>query len=269
MALRVAEAAILEVSRAFRHMQLFCLIIFLGYGNDQNNNRFSQVGGYYGSRTPVPRPDTRPDSYYYDGYGAGPPPPPRHRYGQRLNSDPGLSRYANPNQGVYPSHGYHQSHDTVNTGMSNGSESTGQWANSTDPSSENSSIDRVNPPSAKPEPQETYGLTGFGGGPNFQGPILEEYGSGSHGAAYPVPSVGRVPGQNISGALPGQQQYYDIPPTAPPKAGQPQGQRKLMKLNSGPEIYPSQKGVAPSRSELDHTPSEKRKSWFKRRFSKG
>ncbi|KAF2234525.1 hypothetical protein EV356DRAFT_532834 [Viridothelium virens] len=247
---------------------------FGGYGNDQNNGRFSQAGGYYGSRTPA----SRPDSYYHDGYGAGPAPPapPRHRYGQRLNSDPTLSRYNNPNQnpnpnpshGVYPSHGYHQSYDTVNTGMSNGSESTGQWANSTDPSSENSSIDRVNPPSSKQEPQETYGLTGFGGAPNLQGPILEEYGTGSHGAAYPVPNVGRMPGQNVAGALPHQQQYYDAPPAVPPKASQGQGQRKLLKLNSGGETSPLQAGAAPDRSELSHSPSEKRKSWFKRRFSR-
>ncbi|KAL9086175.1 MAG: hypothetical protein Q9165_007240 [Trypethelium subeluteriae] len=243
---------------------------FGGYGNDQNNGRFSQTGGYYGSRAPA----SRPDSYYHDGYGAGPAPPapPRHRYAQRLNSDPTLSRYNNPNpnasQGVYPSHGYHQSYDTVNTGMSNGSESTGQWANSTDPSSENSSIDRVNPPSAKQEPQETYGLTGFGGAPNLQGPILEEYGTGSHGAAYPVPNIGRMPGQNVAGALPHQQQYYDAPPAVPPKATQGQGQRKLMKLNSGGETSPLQAGAGPDRSEPSHSPTEKRRSWFKRRFSK-
>ncbi|KAI9687307.1 MAG: hypothetical protein M1822_002350 [Bathelium mastoideum] len=242
---------------------------FGGHGNDQNGNRFSQVGGYYGSRAPT----ARPDSYYHDGYGAG-PAPPRHRYGQRLNSEPTLARHNNMNpghgHGVYPSHGYHQSHDTVNTGMSNGSESTGQWANSTDPSSENSSIDRVNASTVKQEPQETYGLTGFGGAPNLQGPILEEYGTGSHGAAYPVPNMGRMPGQNVAGAFP-HQQYRDAPPAVPPKAGQLQGQRKLMKLNSAPDPSSNAEVGAPIQPQLSHTPSEKsekRKSWFKRRFSR-
>ena len=229
----------------------------------------SQVGGYYGSRAPT----SRPDSYYHDGYGAG-PVPPRHRYGQRLNSEPTLARYNNNNNitnaghGVYPTHGYHQSHDTVNTGMSNGSESTGAWANSTDPSSENSSIDRVNPPTAKQEPQETYGLSGFGGAPNLQGPILEEYGSGSHGAAYPVPNMGRMPGQNVSGAVPHQQYHHDAPPAVPPKAGQPSGQRRLIKMNTAPESSPPPGAMAPNRQALEHAPSEKRKSWFKRRFSR-
>ncbi|KAI9699164.1 MAG: hypothetical protein M1820_007243 [Bogoriella megaspora] len=236
---------------------------FGGNCNDQSyNNRSPQMNGYYGSRAAPPRPDS---SFYHDGYGAG-PVPPRHRYGQRLNSDPALARYNSQGQNVYPTHGYHQSHDTVNTGISNGSDATGPWANSTDPSSENSSIDRVNPPNPpKPEPTETYGLNGFGGAPNFQGPILEEYGAGSHGVAYPRSFAYGGP-QNGNGPT----QFNDIPPAPPPKASQPQGHRKLMKLNSAGDVTPQQYDAygQPARQQSTQNSGEKRKSWFKRRFSK-
>jgi len=64
--------------------------------------------------------------------------PPRQRYGSRMQSESATPGYGRP----YPQNHYHQSQDTMNTGVTNGSDSTGPWANSTDPSSENSSIDK-------------------------------------------------------------------------------------------------------------------------------
>lgn len=88
---------------------------------------------------------------------------------------------SNGGQQVYQQHPHHQSHDTVNTGMTNGSDSTGPWANSTDPSSENSSIDKVNAPAKPTTPGDGYAQNGYNG--QFQGPIMEE--AGANGGAYP------------------------------------------------------------------------------------
>ena len=83
------------------------------------------AGGYYGGQR--------------ESYMGGPGGAPRMRHGSRMMSDPNmLSGQGRP----YPHHGYQQSQDTMNTGMTNGSDSTGPWASGTDPSSENSSIDR-------------------------------------------------------------------------------------------------------------------------------
>lgn len=129
-------------------------------------------------------------------------------------------------QRQYPQHGYQPSHDT-------GSDSTGPWANSTDPSSENSSIDRIAPPTKQ------YGENGYqqnghtqnGYGPNgFQGSIPEEGG-------YPM----------RSGAPPVQ---------APERRPIPLG-------NSGDAPPPP--GQLPSTRRPEQ---EKRKSWLSRRFSK-
>lgn len=174
-------------------------------------------GGYYGSRSQT----------HMDNQGSQ-----RMRYGNG-NRMPSDSRYANGGGSVYPQHGYHQSYDTVNT--ANGSDSTGPWANSTDPSSENSSIDRVNAV-AKPHPQDPHAQNG-----QFQGPILEEYGPGSYGGAYP---------QNGGGPMPAQ----------------PQQARRPIPLgsSSGNASYANSSNL-PSTARPE---PEKKKSWLKRRFSK-
>ncbi|KAI4201245.1 MAG: hypothetical protein LQ350_003422 [Teloschistes chrysophthalmus] len=118
--------------------------------------------GEYPSNTTQGSPGKfdQPDSYI-DGYGGN---LSQSGYGrrinQRVNSDPTL--YGSNAQGVYPAHGYHQSYDTVASGSGNESHNTDPWGNSTDPSSENSSIDRVQH-APKPDLAETYGFNGFGG----------------------------------------------------------------------------------------------------------
>ncbi|EMF10602.1 uncharacterized protein SEPMUDRAFT_150650 [Sphaerulina musiva SO2202] len=126
----------------------------------QNRYLNSNAGGYYGGRGA-------------DGYGPGPGRP---SFGApRMQSEPYMQRPYPPH------HGYHQSQDTMATGVTNGSDSTGPWANSTDPSSENSSID-------KNYPSNGFGQNGHppnGHGPGSSGPIPED-------GAYPMKHGGAV-----------------------------------------------------------------------------
>jgi hypothetical protein len=221
-----------------------------GYNNDQNQNRFSQASGYYSNRQSMPMRDS------YDGYGHGGPvggPPPRMRYGNRMQSDPGWNTNNNrqSTHGVYPVNGYQQSRDTVNTNGSNGSHSDGPYSN--DPSSENSSIERgvpVRPPQS--DMHEQYGSNGFG-----RRPIMEEYEQRPPGAGYfppPVPQHNNMPSQN------------GIPPAPPKHLAQP----APIKLNSSGAPPSSEAGrpAMVSKKSSAAGDNDKRKSWFKRRFSK-
>lgn len=206
-------------------------------------------GGYYGNRSNNPRPDS-----YAESYGGQPSqqPPPR-RFNQRVNSEPSL--YGHNGQGVYPTHGYQQSYDTVATSANGSGGYNDQWRDSTDPSSESSSIDRLPQNTSKPEPTESYGFQGFGGGSQFQGPILEEHGIGT--PAYGEPGYGGSP-QRSRGAAGAPFQGYRAqgpvpPPHAPPKDDD--RPRVPIKLGGGPPSPSTNKG-------------EKRKSWLQRRFSR-
>lgn len=153
-------------------------------------NRFG--GGYYGSRL---------------NPANGPGGPSQPRYGmQRGQSEPFMA------QRPYPHHGHQQSQDTVNTGMTNGSDSTGPWANSTDPSSENSSIDKNY--QANGYQQNGYGQNGFGG-------IPEEGGVYPQNGAPPVqPPNGQrrpIPLGNSSGGPPPTMPGGQLPSTKRPE----------------------------------------------------
>jgi hypothetical protein len=164
--------------------------------------------------------------------------------------------------GVYPSNGYPQSYDTVTSATGSGSQGTELWNNSTDPSSENSSIDRMQQ-AAKPEP-ETYGFSGFGGTPiqGLQGPIFEEH--GHNAPIYGEPGYGQS--YSNSGPMYGYQ-GSDIPPTPPPhlpsKSNAP---RPAVGLGASSRSYDS--GPHDQEKERRLDPGEKRKSWLRRRFSK-
>jgi hypothetical protein len=192
--------------------------MFPGY----ESNRYSQNGnGHHNNRRSDP---------YNDGQQQ------RMRYGSRGGSHMNGSNNQNGNgNGVYPQHGYHQSHDTVNSGQTHGSDSTGPWANGTDPSSENSSLDRINP-----QQENVYGgQNGYGGG----------------GYPRPIPEDGQYNAQQ-------QQGYGGGGPVQPPG-----GARKPIALGGGGESDFS----APPRSNLPSAARpepEKKKSWLKRRFSK-
>ncbi|KAF2799090.1 hypothetical protein K505DRAFT_321343 [Melanomma pulvis-pyrius CBS 109.77] len=217
------------------------------YGGAHEQNRFSQAGGHYGSRQAA----AARESWLDNSHGAGGPVgPPRTRY-NRMQSDPAFNRYSSGHN-VYPTQGYQQSRDTVNTGGSNGSQSDPY---STDPSSENSSIERATPVS-KPDLGEQYGFQGFGGSPQFQSPILEEYPNGT--------------GPSSNGNY--QQSYHgtNMPPPVPRKAGPPmppQHNPNMIKLSDSQGQSPaSNAGGRPG--VLTRNNTEKRRSWFKKRFSK-
>ncbi len=184
---------------------------------------------------------TRPDSFYQpvEG-GAGPSNgyyPNRARY-PRTASEP---HFGNA-QGVYPVPGNQQSYETVTTasGSGNSGEPVGY---ATDPSSENSSLDRVAPLPVR-EPGEAYGFTGFGGNPQIA-PLPAQY----------SPSDSPAPQQQGNGYQyqnqgPPQVPRKEIFNRVPIKLGASSG-------NTGPPVEIKQPGAA-----------EKRKSWFGKRFSR-
>ncbi|KAL8902110.1 MAG: hypothetical protein Q9192_000177 [Flavoplaca navasiana] len=188
--------------------------------------------GYYGNRMSM----AKPESTYVDSNGAtiGQPGVGR-RFNNRANSDPLL--FGINNHSVYPMHGYHQSHDTVASASGNESHNTDPWGNSTDPSSENSSIDRIQH-GPKPEPAETYGFNGFGGGP-----ILEEHGMNDR--AYNITTYNGHP-------------HNAAPPPPPHARTKPNMPRVPIKLGNSPTKEKPPPNIN----------TEKRRSWLKRRFSR-
>lgn len=216
-------------------------------GNQAQQRSPADGGGYYGNRISHSRPDSIIDNYGNtpNQFGSG------RRFGPRNHSDPALYGHNNT-QGVYPSHGHQQSYDTV-ASASNGSHATDQWGNSTDPSSENSSIDRVHT-APKPDLGEAYGFNGFGGAPQIQGPILEEHGHGAPGYGHPGYGQSQAAAGN---GHPYQGNGAPAPPShAPTKDA---GPRVPIKLGS------SAVGSRPPPT----VDTDKRKSWLKRRFSRG
>ncbi|KAJ4372255.1 hypothetical protein N0V83_004029 [Neocucurbitaria cava] len=246
--IRSFEAAIDgEYKRRAASMRADQTDVMSGYGSRRSSyyggheqNRYS-TASFYGNR------QHGRDSYH-DGYGMGGPVggPPRMRYGNRMQSDPGWNRpNGNGNgNGVYPVNGYQQSRDTVNTNGSNGSHSDGPYSN--DPSnSDNSSFERGVP--VKPPQQdmgEQYGFNGFGQGPNMGG-----YGQGPSNGGYPSQQQNGMSG----GPPPPPKHVTPVAPPAPIKLG-----------NSTASPSPAGQPNTLSKNGSD----DKRRSWFKRRFSK-
>lgn len=135
-------------------------------GMDSPGRHSAMGGGYYGGQREQGQP-------------------PRMRYSNRMMSDGGMYNQGRP----YPQHGYHQSQDTMNTGMTNNSDSTGPWASGTDPSSENSSIDRNVVGGNGKQPAEGHGY-----GNNYSSPpIMEEQGANGYGGPVRPPPEARRP----------------------------------------------------------------------------
>lgn len=227
--------------------------------------------------------------------GYGPPPiPPQHRYAHRQPSDPALGKYGN-NSNVYsyggsnqPSEymlnrsngpGFHpenlQSRDTINTGVSSGSGSE-PWNHMTNPSSENSSLERArNPMKLECDQQPLQGYPEHPSSP--QQPVLppDERGYPSR-SGYADPSNGPTNGF-INGAGPTRNpstgyfqqtpQQEMPPPAVPPKYAVP---RKGV-TNFGPNLGRSPLGPAPTNGMvMGQRPAQppQRKSWLKRTFSR-
>ena len=232
-------------------LSCFSSLILISCTGQRLQQRFGgeTQGGYYGNRMSVGRPDNFVENY---GNTSGQPSSSR-RFSQRVNSDPAL--YGSNSQSLCPAHGHHQSYDTVASASGNESHGTDQWGNSTDPSSENSSIDRLQQQPPKSEIADAYGFNGFGGALQLHGPILEEHGLGA--PTYGQPGYG----QPLNVANRGHPyQGNGIPPAPPPHAPRKDDlAREPIKLGNAPltEISPS------------NANAEKRKSWLRKRFSKG
>ncbi|KAI9927752.1 hypothetical protein ASPWEDRAFT_551961 [Aspergillus wentii DTO 134E9] len=177
---------------------------------------------------------------YSNGYGNG--GRPRRRHSPRSNLNPEQAVYNHPAQNGYH-HGPQRSHDT--TAAASGS-STEPWNNSTNPSSVNSSLDQLQQQQQQQQQQrqqqqkiaESYGFSGFGPEPNL-----------ANNAAPPAPrhTFGQAPPStdpNAGGPVGG------VPPTATPAAPALGNRRSLRKSTN-----------------LSET-GDKRKSWFKRKFTK-
>lgn len=213
------------------------------YGGGPDAQRYSS-NSYYGNQNHGGRP---PRDSYDNGYGQGGPVggPPRVRYGNRMQSDPAWASQGgrmSQGQNVYgqtPPNGHQQSRDTVHTNGSNGSNSDGAYG--TDPS-DNSSFERSMP--VRPPPGDHYGANGYGG------QINEEY------------------GQQQGGYLPNQQQQYGAPPAPPPHAAKPaQPKAAPIKLGGGEGAAAPAGRPGVLRKESSGG-EDKRRSWFKKRFSK-
>ncbi|KAH6675492.1 hypothetical protein B0J14DRAFT_652343 [Halenospora varia] len=219
----------------------------------QYNRRSSYFGGTqvtqddrsryqsgYNGRSQSYRPESTymngRESYHNDNNG-GPSNgyyPNRARY-PRTASEP----HFNNGQNIYPMPGNHQSYETVTTASGSGSSGDPVGYN-TDPSSENSSDDRINALPNK-EPAETYGFNGFGNTPQFVPPgagMNEQYGGN------------------------GQQKQNGYSNQRPPPP------RKDVPRNGGPIRLGETSGNAGPPPAQRPAAAEKRKSWFSKRFSK-
>ncbi|KAL2865802.1 uncharacterized protein BJX67DRAFT_155899 [Aspergillus lucknowensis] len=233
------------------------------YYNGYSNGQY--VGSYNGRQN-----YSRPNSYIDNGngyYNGGAPPENYYPYNQnssRPRPRPHPSRgysdqpsYANNgySQDGYAQYGnaqsgYHKSTDNVTVASPSGSGSNpDQWGNSTDPSSVSSSMDQQQLQQQQLQqqhgkPAENYGFQGFGPGPD----VSDQFNPNAteqppYGQAPPPPPHKSIPNPNMGGPVGGQ----------PLTGGRRHLQRKAVQQS------------VPSDAADNGT---KRKSWFKRRFSK-
>jgi len=171
--------------------------------------------------------------------------------------------------GNYPPQGYNEPYDNVNMGESTGSQSTEPWGNSTDPSSENSSIDRLHTLN-KLDGNDAYGNGHHNQPSPVHRTIHEEYDQPGRRNPTQPPQMGPYQTQNRN-QPPGS---YGPPPGQhyPQQHQHQQQQRQPIRLGAGAPSVAQQWGstaVAPAArpSAIQRKPSEK-KSWLKKRFSK-
>ncbi|KAL4935309.1 hypothetical protein BDV06DRAFT_207244 [Aspergillus oleicola] len=212
-----------------------------GYPNRPNysrpNSYYDNGNGYHNGGGPS-------ESYYPYNQGGGRRPRQHHRghSGHPSNAD---------QQNGYAQNGYHKSSDNVTVASPSGSGSTpDQWANSTDPSSINSTLDPFQQQQQLQQQQqeqaitENYGFQGFGVGPS-----IDEQTFAGHAA----------------GKAPYGQAQTPAPPVHDPNAGGPVGGTPLV---AGRRHLQRKSMHQPQQSVSSDAGGDKRKSWFKRRFSK-
>ena len=198
----------------------------------------------------------------------------------------------------HPAHGYSQSYDTVDTGGSYGTSGSEPWGNSTDPSSENSSLERMygaNGMNGMNGMNGTNGMNGANGykpdyGDPYGGqyrresprhdPIQEEYGFDGNGytqGQWTGPSAAPPPPRHSTQNAPPRSNGYAMGPPPPAHHHQP---RNVIPLSGGNAPIPPPSGPAPPRHNSQpqqkgsvlrkesKSGEGKRKSWLRRRFSK-
>lgn len=232
------------------------------YYNPYSNGQHRQ----YTDRGYPGRPNySRPNSYidngngYYNGGGHsegyypynqnGPRRPRQHARG--YSEQPSYSNQQNAYaQNGYAQNGYYKSSDNITVASPSGSGSTpDQWANSTNPSSINSSLDQFQQQQQIQQQQEqamaeSYGFQGFGAGPNINDQAFMS---------------------NAAGKTPYGQAPAPPPPAHDPNAGGPVGGAPL----AAGRRHLQRKSVQQQSISSDAGDnSTKRKSWFKRTFSK-
>ncbi|KAL4810175.1 hypothetical protein BDV18DRAFT_53988 [Aspergillus unguis] len=232
----------------------------------RRSSYYNQYAGHnrqYSDRGYPARPNnySRPSSYadngngYYHGGGPSESYYPYNQNGGRRprqharNYSEQPSNYSQPSgyQNGYAQNGY-KSSDNI-TAASPSSGSADQWANSTDPSSINSSLDQFQQQQQLPQQQEqamgeSYGFSGFGAGP-------------------------AINDQFVPGKVPYGQAQAPAPPAHDPSAGGPVGGAPAQQpqLVAG-RRHLQRKSLNQSVSSDAGDNSTKRKSWFKRTFNK-
>ncbi|KAJ5624212.1 hypothetical protein N7510_000521 [Penicillium lagena] len=231
-------------------------------GNNYNNapqnhmNRGYTDQSYYsgGGRGTQSRPDSMVDGYQNAGGQAA-----DNNYYPYQNNQTGRSRprqysrmstdqavYANNSQAGYPQQGYQRSYDNVAAISGSGSGYTDPYGQSTDPSSINSSMDQLQQQAMQQHrmDERVYADTnGYG----YQGG-----GGGGYGQTY------NANGNANSKTLPSP----PVPAHDPSYWGGPVGG------SSAPQAPLPRNHLRKNTNTNQSTPNEKRKSWFKRRFSR-
>lgn len=163
--------------------------------------------------------------------------------------------YPNYGNGTGSGNGYQQSYENMTAGS--GSNTTNEpWINSTDPSSVNSSIDQPQQQQQYQQYQQQqrmeeraaaeYGFSGFGPGPNLA--------NGNGGMPPPPPSHGTP--------------YYAAGGRTGKPLPDPYASVGSVPVDTAPGIAPSTRRHLRKATNASDS-SDKRKSWFKRKFSKG
>ncbi|KAL2846949.1 hypothetical protein BJY01DRAFT_168463 [Aspergillus pseudoustus] len=230
-----------------------------GPSNGQYNDR-----GHYNNRPNYSRPNSYvdngngysnggapPENYYPYSQTGGRPRPRQHP--SRGYSDQPTYASGSGYQNGHAQNGYYKSSDNITAASPSGSGSNpDQWGNSTDPSSINSSIDQLQQQQQERAMAEAYGFNGFGPGPDVGDQITPNaVGKAPYGQA-PPPPAHAVTNPNIGGPVGGPQQQQQ------PQQQLVGGRRHLQRKSIQQQSISSDAG--------DN--GTKRKSWFKRTFTK-
>ncbi|KAL2003044.1 hypothetical protein VTN02DRAFT_5200 [Thermoascus thermophilus] len=163
-------------------------------GGNGSSNRALDQGGYYGRGN-----QSRPDSYV-DNYGGSNPQQYNANHSHSNSNAGGRQQRQRPyyeqdyrngdgnnGQSFYPQQGYQKSYDNVTAGSASVS-NTDPWGNSTDPSSLNSSMDRLQQQQQRPL-ADSYGVNGSNAGPQGNNGVAYNAGAGGYEQAVPAPAA--------------------------------------------------------------------------------